>query len=133
VAGGRPPLGPSIVDHLDGPDDVKKRVKVILEVLGGKRTVDEACAELGIAPARYYTLQTDLLTASIEALLPRPPGRPRQESSPEDEQLAFLMERVVELESELRAARVKEEIALTMPEVLARGRKKKRGPKRGKR
>jgi hypothetical protein len=132
VAGGRPPIGPSIVDHIDGPDEARKRVKLILEVLGGERSVDEACSELGISPARFYVLQTTMLTAAIEAFAPKPRGRPPQTISPDELRIEALMQRNLELEHELSLARVRGEIAMTMPEALERGRKKKRGLKRRK-
>jgi hypothetical protein len=36
MPGGRPPLGPSNVDLVDGPDDAKARLKAILEAIAGQ-------------------------------------------------------------------------------------------------
>ena len=47
----RPPLGPSIVDRLEGPQEPKKRLKLVLEVNAQRKTVEEACAELGASAA----------------------------------------------------------------------------------
>jgi hypothetical protein len=48
---------------------------VILETLTGVRTTQEAADALGVAPARYYQLETYALQGMVEALEPRQRGR----------------------------------------------------------
>jgi hypothetical protein len=55
---GRPPMGPKIVQHLDGPDDTKRRLKVLLETLADQCSVADACAKLGISEARFHELRS---------------------------------------------------------------------------
>jgi hypothetical protein len=122
MAGGRPPLGPSIVDLLDGPEEAKRRLKTILEVTSGEKTVEVACEELGIERARYYVLQHEALLASVEALTPRAPGRPASSPSPEQERIRELEAKVSDLELDLHAAEIKEELAAVFPHLVERNR-----------
>lgn len=48
---------------------------MILETLTGVRTTLEAAEALGVAPARYYQLETYALQGMVEALEPRQRGR----------------------------------------------------------
>ena len=48
---------------------------MILETLLGQRTTQEAAEVLGVAPARYYQLETYALQGMVEALEPRRRGR----------------------------------------------------------
>lgn len=126
VTRGRPPLGCGIVDLLDGTDEQKLRLRTIMEVIAGKRSVEEACELLGIERARYYMIQHAVLVAGLEALLPRKPGRPQAAPPPEDTRVRELEEKVSDLELEVELARVREEIALTMPHVTVRANHPKR-------
>jgi len=118
MARGRRTLGPKKAGHMDGSDEAKRRLRVILEVIGGKRLVKSACEELGIGEARYHELEWMALQAAVEGLEPRPPGRPPTPASPLDPKLAALEEEVKELRIGLRAAQIREEIAVVMPHLL---------------
>jgi len=116
---GRHPSGPEYVDHLDGSAPAKARLKVVLEVLAGRCRVSEACARLGLGAPRFHQLRAELLRAALERLEPRPPGRPpatRPSASPA--QVEGLQARVAELEVELHASQVREEIARILPRVV---------------
>jgi len=118
VTRGRPPEGPNLAERLDGPEDDRKRLRVILETIAGQRTVAGACEELGIGAARFHELRTQALQAALEGIAPRASGRPaRPEESP-DPKIAQLEEKVRDLDLELRASHVREQIALTMPHLL---------------
>lgn len=115
---GRPPVGPALVDRLDGSPQAKTRLRVILQVLGGERTVPEACAQLGIERSRFHELREAVLQEALAALEPRLRGRPPRQASPEEAQVAALEDQVQELKVDLRAAQVREELALVMPHVV---------------
>ena len=76
-----------------GTPEASRLAVVILEVLAGVRTPQEAAAVLGVAPPRYYQLETRALNGLVAALEPRPKGK--QPS---------LEGRIAQLERELSAA-----------------------------
>ena len=115
---GRRPAGPDYVDHLAGSAPAKERLKVVLETLAGTCRVQEACERLGICEQRFHQLRQQMLEAALERLEPRPAGRPAQQPAPAQEQVRALEEELARHEVELRAARAREEIALTLPHVV---------------
>ncbi len=117
---GRPPLGPSSVDRLEGPEDAKKMLKVIVEKLAGQRTADEACAVLGISRPYYYVKENEVLHGALSALLPKSIGRPPVEKPNEPPEMHELREQVRELGLALEALRVREQLWSTMPDVAQR-------------
>jgi len=129
---GRPPSGPALVDRLEGSPQAKTRLRIILETVSGVCSIPAACAALGLSEAAFYRLRERTLTEAVAGLEPRPAGRPSLKASPEAEQVQALTREVARLEMDLHAARVREEIALTMPHLLARRRSPRAaGPKRG--
>ncbi len=114
---GRKPLGPELVGHLEGSQPAKQRLEVILETIVGRLTIDQACQRLGIKPAMFYRLRTEVLEAGLARLEPRPMGRPPQQTTAEEAKRVELEYRVEELESELKIAAVREEIARVMPHL----------------
>jgi hypothetical protein len=115
---GRPPEGPRLADRLDAPDDDRRRLRVILETIAEKRTVASACEELGIKPARFYELRTQALQGAIEAIAPGSAGRPPRPDTSPDPKIVELEAKVRDLDLELRATQVREQIALTMPHLI---------------
>jgi hypothetical protein len=115
---GRYPAGPEYVEHLDASSLAKERLQVVLETLAGTCRVQEACARLGVGEVRFHQLRLQALQAAAERLETRPGGRPRQVVTQEAEQVEALQERMAELEVELRAAQVREELALVLPHVV---------------
>jgi hypothetical protein len=91
---------------------------VILETLGGKRSVAKACKELGIEEARYHQLKLQALAAAVAGLEAGVPGRPRKEEPAESAQVKALLEERKRLLFELQIARTREEIAVALPRVL---------------
>ena len=113
----RPTMGIEHVEKLAGDRATKARVKTILRVLSGELSVNEGAEHLGVCPSRFHELRDELLMGAIEALAPKPAGRP---PSSRAENL-----RVLELEAELsrtrldlEAERVRTQLLLTIPEVL---------------
>jgi len=119
---GRPPEGPRLADKLDAPDDDRRRLRVILETIAEKRTVGNACEELGIKPARFYELRAQALQGAVEAIAPGSAGRPREDADPRIAELeAQLRDRdatIRDQDIEIRASQVREQIALTMPHLI---------------
>lgn len=113
---GRPPKGSALVDRIDGSPEARRRAKAILETLREERTVGEACEQLGVSEARFYQLRDRFLLEGITGLEPRPGGRPRKQP-PEDAPMKALEARIARLELELKAARIREEIALVLPRL----------------
>jgi hypothetical protein len=111
---GRYAAGPEYVDRLEGSAEAKQRAKVILQTLqhGGIR-VQDACRLLGICEQRFHQLREEMLQAAVARLEAQPAGRPRRAAEPADVQA--LQEELKVKELELRAAHLREEIALAMP------------------
>jgi transposase-like protein len=115
---GRFPAGPAYVDKLEGSATAKERLKVVLETLAGQCRVQEACERLGICEQRFHQLRQEALEAALAGLEPGIPGRPAHTPSPAEEQVRALQEQLAQQELELRAAKAREEIALTLPRVV---------------
>jgi hypothetical protein len=119
MARGRPPLGTELVGKLEGSALAKERLKVFLQTLAGELTVVQACEQLQIGEARFHELRNEWLQSACSALEPKPAGRPRTpEPSEEAQHVATLQRQLQELKIDLRAAQIREQIALVMPEVM---------------
>jgi len=112
---GRIAAGPEYVEHLEGSDKAKERVRVILETMQGQCRVQQACERLGICEQRFRQLRETLLQAAVASVEDRPAGRPRRLQEPAE--VAMLRQQVAQLARELQAAQVREEIALALPQV----------------
>lgn len=122
----RPTLGADHVEKLGGERETKSRLKLILLTLSGELSVNVAAERMGVCASRFHELRDEALLGALDALSPRPPGRPPKEPT--------TSARVVELERELDATRyqleverVRAELLLTMPDVV---RGKVRPPRR---
>jgi hypothetical protein len=125
MARGRPVIGVDLIERMDGPRVLRRRVRIVLATLNGTLTIAQACAELGVGRTRFHALRWQVLAGAMEALKPRARGRPRQAPVISAEVVA-LQARIRELEVALRTTALRSEIALTMPYLLDRaGRKKK--------
>ena len=73
-----------------------------------------------------------MLQAALESLEPKPRGRPPLEITPEQQEIQRLKQQVQALKIDLRAAQIREELALLMPHVLTRNKRqvKKNGTER---
>jgi hypothetical protein len=128
---GRPIIGVDLIDRLDSPRAMRRRVRIILATIAGSLTIAQACTELGVGRTQFHTLRWRVLDGALEGLRPRPRGRPRQVplESPEVQQLQA---RIRELEDALKTTALRSEIALTMPYLLDRAGRKKKGAGRGR-
>ncbi|HEV3080351.1 MAG TPA: hypothetical protein VGY66_11250 [Gemmataceae bacterium] len=111
---GRRPAGPEYVDKLDGSAQSKKRLRMILETVAGRCTVQEACAQLELGEVRFNQLRQEALQGALATMEPKPAGRPRATTA-EEEQVQALQRALADKDMELREAQVREEIALALP------------------
>lgn len=114
---GRTPWGPEYVDHLAGSDVAKERLKVVLETMTGTLRVREACERLNICEQRFHQLRQHVMETALASLEPGSPGRPARPVSPEEQRIRELKEQLLAKDVELKTAKVREEIALTLPRV----------------
>lgn len=121
---GRPPEGLGHVDRLDGDDESKRRLRIVLATLLGELTVIEACERLGVSESRFHEMRRQALEGALASLRPGVPGRPKGvDEDPVIDRLEGLERENRELRIELQASYVRTELALGMPQVLtARGR-----------
>ncbi len=132
---GRPNKGVGHVDAVAGSPREKARLRAILRTLGGERSVEAAAADLGIRPAQFGALRKRALQGAADALVPRPPGRPRLCDVEESEQVRELQEEVARLRAEVARANVRAEAALVCGERDAAPEKRGatvRLPRRGR-
>jgi len=111
---GAKPLGPELVEHLQGSEPAKTRLKTMLRAMQGELTIPEACALLGIHETRFYVQRAQTLQAALESLEARPAGRPRRVVSAEEQRLAALEQQVRELQHDVQAAQIRLEHAQIM-------------------
>ena len=121
---GRHPSGPEYVEHLEGSETARQRLKVVLQTLAGTCRVSEACEQLGVGEDRFAQLRLTALSAAVEALEPRAAGRPRRQTDPSVDERRQLQERIAELEAQLQAALIRAELAVTLPQAGADAAKK---------
>jgi len=125
---GRKPTGTNLVEHLDGSERAKTRLKAILETLSGARSIPEVCEDLGINESMFHRVRGEVLQTALERLEPRPLGRPPSTRHPqagtrgappppEELRLAQMEEENLRLQLELKAAEVRRELAEKLPRL----------------
>lgn len=124
---GRPPSITGLVEALDGSEEAKRRLALILETLTGRRTVAEAGQELGLSRSRLHALRTQVLQLALDAVQPRGVGRPAKGPTPEA--VSSGQDELKSLRVELQAARVREEITLALPHLFRRHRPDRAPPR----
>jgi transposase-like protein len=115
VRRGRPPKGSSLVEGLDGSEHARERLRLILDSLAGKISVEEACRRLDISEARFHSMRNEVLQAGISRLEPGAAGRPPKQTESETSEAALLREEVRQLRIDLAASQLREELAIAMP------------------
>lgn len=123
----RPNKGLGHIDTLQGGEEDKWQLKVILGTLTQELLVEEAYEELGVGPTQFAHLRRRVLQGALDALQPRPMGRPRREPVVSDEEVRTLRRRIAELERDATVLRSRLELSV-LP--LLGGPKR---PKRGSR
>ena len=112
-------MGPELVEGLEGSLEAKAKLKEMLSTVAGQSTVRQACDKLGFHETYFYRRRTEVLQAALSELEPKPAGRPPRERNPLEEEVAKLKAEKDELRIQLEAARVREELGLAMPHVIA--------------
>lgn len=121
---GRPPLGPEIVDRVEGSEEARRRARILLEVMTGERSVDSACDALGIQTTRFEDIRKEAFGGLVAALEPKPAGRPPKPVDEAAAQVTALQEENKRLKIEIVTSHVREELAIGLPH---RARSKKNG------
>jgi len=109
---GRRPGGPEWVAGLDGSEQARERLRVVLEVVAGQCRVFEACERLGVSEQRFYQLREEALQGAVAALEARPAGRPRRTAV--EAAVDALQTQLQQRELEVRLAQTREEVALIL-------------------
>jgi transposase-like protein len=115
---GRKPLGPALVEHLDGSTNAKERLELILQTLSGQLTVVAACHILDISEAMFYKLRNRALQCCLADLEPKPRGRPPHATTPDQDRCQELSAEVTALRRELEVKDVRLELAQALPQVM---------------
>jgi transposase len=115
---GRPSLGPSLADKVEGSAQAKARLKLILQTIAGEISVADACKELGLSEARFHELRQQWMQDACTALEPKPAGRPKETTIEEEVELLRLHRENTNLTLQLRAAQIREQIGVAMPHLL---------------
>jgi hypothetical protein len=115
---GRHPSGSDLVDEITGSGLARRRLKVMLETISGQKKIAEACEELGIGEAQFHKLRHKMLAGALATLEPSAAGRPPMVRAENDERIAGIQEEIQQLRIELRAAQIREEVALLMPHLV---------------
>ena len=114
---GRKPTGTNLVEHLEGSERAKARLKAILDTLSGQRSIPEVCQELGIQESMFHRVRSEVLQTALDRLEPRPLGRPPLPVSPHDLRVAEVEAENQHLQLELKAAEVRRELAEKLPRL----------------
>lgn len=115
---GRKPTGANLVEHLEGSERAKLRLKAILETVSGQRTIPDVCAELGIQESMFHKMRGEVLQTALGRLEPRPLGRPPRQPPPQEQRLSELERENLDLRVELKAAEVRRELAENLPRLV---------------
>ena len=115
---GRKPLGPALVEHLEGSDNAKERLELILSTLAGQISVVSAAERLGISEAMFYKVRNRVLQVCLEDLEPKPLGRPPIRLTEDQQQRQNLDAQVTALQRELAAQTVRVELLQALPHVV---------------
>lgn len=115
---GRKPLGPALVECLEGSESAKDRLEAILATIAGQLPITVACQQLGISEAMFHKLRLRVLRACVDELEPKPRGRPPRQSSQESHDVAVLTEEVDSLRTELVTTQVRLELAQVLPQLM---------------
>lgn len=117
---GRPPQQSALVDALSGPEEDKRRLRVILATITGELSISQACIQLDVSESRLFDLRKQALEAALQGIKPGKPGRPSKEPSAEEQQIQELKQKAKDLEYQLYTRQVRDELLASLPHVLIR-------------
>lgn len=122
----RRPDGIERIEKLEASPEAKRRARVIAEVMGGMRSVGDACAELDLGATQFDVIFEAFLLGGLPALEPKAAGRPPKVVSEEEKEIARLQGEVHELRAAIVTAHLREELAIALPHLGKRGKKGRR-------
>ncbi len=108
---GRKSQAAPLLAPIPASEQARERAKAVLLTLSGQWSVKQALARLSISRTRFQDLRRRMLCGALEALEPRPLGRPSKPVAEEDEQLVRLRHKVESLGHELRLVRTSLELS----------------------
>ena len=117
MPGGRRPKGVARIEALEGSEGAKARLKAALETMMGKKTMAEASEEVGLREAMLYVERAQALQGALEALEPKPLGRPRKLEEVDPGELERLREENAALREKLRKLEVKVDFQAALSSV----------------
>lgn len=100
----RPTTGVALLEKYKGDPQSIRRMQAVIETLAGRRSVVDACRELGIGEAMFRRFRDTCLQAGIAALDPRKAGRKPKPPEPGQEKIEALEQEQERLRRELIAA-----------------------------
>ena len=115
---GRKPLGPALVEHLEGSANAKERLELILATIAGQISVVAAAERLGISEAMFYKVRERVLQVCLADLEPKPLGRPPTRLTQDQQQVQELEAQVTALQRELAGQAVRVELLQALPHVV---------------
>jgi len=108
---GRKSQAAPLLAPIQASEQARERAKAVLLTLSGQWSVKQALVRLSISRTRFQDLRRRMLCGALEALEPRPLGRPSNPVAEEDEQLVRLRQKVEALGHELRLVRTSLELS----------------------
>lgn len=96
----------------------QQRASLILQVRAGQITTQQAARQLSISRQAFYKWEQRGLRALLQALEDQPPGRPKETSDPEKDQL---QSRVEALERQVRLYEQRDELRKLLKQMEAPG------------
>jgi hypothetical protein len=121
---GRYPAGlVECIEELDGARQEKQRLQTIFETVLGESRLFQSCAALAVGETRFRQLRRRALQGALDAIKPKPPGRPGKHTTLDAQRVAELECLLVEKELELKETLVREEVALILPRAAEGGKK----------
>jgi transposase len=111
-------MGMDLLERHQGSDYAKVRFRAFWATLSGNKTAIQAAKDLNISLAAFHKARNLWIDRALEALEPKPLGRPAQGADPQEALSTKLQEEIKELKIKLNAARVREEILMVSPHLL---------------
>jgi hypothetical protein len=113
---GRYPDGLEVLLHeREGSIEDKRRLRAIFDTCYGARVL-QTCDELDIGETRFRQLRERALDGALDAIRPRPSGRPGKQTRSDAARIRELEQELAETKLELQQALVRAEVALILPQ-----------------
>lgn len=94
---GRKTTGLDLIKKCPASNLAKARFEAYFSSLNGTKTIGQAAQELGITGAAFCKGRSQWLHQALEALEPKPLGRPAKEADPQEQVIAGLEGKIRDL------------------------------------